>query len=232
MNTIQNPMADMLRSQTEASRRFAKVLISCTGRIDQAIIEATQHAITNQLSLADAIVSIRDPKELAGLRSKMMAQRPENALNLLKVIMQVSAEIQSELVKSMQEQTDNFGSRMAHDATAPAPSKKAHHRTDDEVFNPMAGMFSMWESALQQASSMAGQQLTTATHGMQRAAENLMDTTAWDGEGASAKAAEIAKIAAQAAADAAATVLHEHLVGAKQDSNGSGRSKAARADRH
>lgn len=221
MNTVQHYMPEMAHTQLEASRRLAKVLISGRGRLDQAFIEATHQAVTNQLSLADAAISLRDPKELASLMSGMLAQRPENAIKFLNEMMQVLVEIQSEVAKSTQQNIQRFGANVAGNAAAPA--KKVADQATDDVFNPIAGIFSVWDSAFQEFTAMAKKQMATASHSIQRAAEDVMPATMWDADVSDDNTGKIAKIAAQAAADAAATVLHGHLNSTGYGSNGRGR---------
>ena len=230
MSNVQNPMADIYHSQLEASRRFAEVIFSGTERIDHVVIEATHHAFTNQLNLAHAAVSVRDPKELANIQSNMLAHRPDNAINFQKEMMRVFAEIQNEMGKSMKECIEKFGTSMARSATA--PMKSVQDKGTDAVFNPLTGMFSVWESVFRDVASMTNKNLAATTTGIQQAAEEVMHTTVKVGDSTADQTAGIAKIAAQAAAEAAATVLHEHLNATRGGSNGSaGTSNGATAER-
>jgi hypothetical protein len=230
MSNVQNPMADIYHSQLEASRRFAEVLFSGTERIDHVVIEATHHAFTNQLNLAHAAVSVRDPKELANIQSNMLAHRPDNAINFQKEMMRVFAEIENEMGKSMKEYIEKFGSSISRGATAPL--KSAQEKSADAMTNPMTGMFSLWETAFREVASMTNKNLAATTTTMQQAAEDVMHTTVQVGESSADQTAGIAKIAAQAAAEAAATVLHEHLNSTRQGPNGATSVASAAAADH
>jgi len=220
MNNAQNSVADMVHSHLEASRRFAEVLFSGTERIDHVVIEATHHAFTNQLNLAHAAVSVRDPKELADIQSNMLAHRPDNAINLQKEMMRVLSEMQNEMGKSMKEYLERFGSGMTRGIAAPA--KPVQNGASDAMINPMTGMFSMWESAFREVASMTNKNMSATASSIQRAAEEATHATVQVHDTTADQTAGIAKIAAQAAAEAAATVLHEHLNATRGGPNGTG----------
>lgn len=219
MSNLMNPMADMYHSQLEASRRFAEVLFSGTERIDHVVIEATHRAFTNNLNLAHAAVSMRDPKELANMQSTMLAHRPDSAMNFQKEIMRVFAEIQNEMGKSMKECAEKFGANMARSATAPL--KSPQDKPAENVFNPLSGMFSLWESAFREVTTMANKNMSAASANVQRATEDVLQTTVRVTE-ASADAA------VDAAVDVAAAAMPERMnsekmsgASASSSSNGS-----------
>ncbi len=209
MSNIMNPMADMYHSQLEASRRFAEVLFSGTERIDHVVLEASHRAFTNNLNLAHAAVSMRDPKELANMQSTMLAHRPDTAMNFQKEIMRVFAEIQNEMGKSMKEYAEKFGANIARSATAPL--KSAQDKATDNVFNPMAGMFSMWESAFREVANMANKNMSAASAGVHKATEDVLQTTV-----------RVTEASADAAVEVAAAAMHERMNSEKTSgSNGS-----------
>jgi hypothetical protein len=171
-----NPITDIYHSQLEASRRFAEVFFSGTERIDHVVLEATHRAFTEQLNLAHAAVAIRDPKEIVHLQSNMLSHRPDGAVNFQKEMMRVFAEIQNEMGKSMKEYVERFGSSVARSATAPL--KSVQDRTTDTVFNPMTGIFSIWESAFREVAALANKNLTAARAGYEDVAEEMTQQSA------------------------------------------------------
>jgi hypothetical protein len=191
-------MADIYHSQLEASRRFAEVLFSGTERIDHVVLEATHRAFNNNLNLAHAAVSMRDPKELANMQSSMLAHRPDSALNFQKEIMRVFAEIQNEMGKSMKEYAEKFGSNISRGATAPL--KSVQDRTTETIFNPLTGIFSLWESTFREVASMANKNITAARTGVQRATEDALQTTV-----------RVTEASADAAVDVAAAAMPERM---------------------
>ena len=199
MPSVINPMADLYHSQLEASRRFADVLFSGTERIDHVVLEATHRAFTAQVNLAHAAVSMRDPKELATIQSTLLAQRPDNAVNFQKELVRVFAEIQNEMSKSMKDYLEKFGSNMTRSATG--PMKNAQDKATDTVFNPMTGMFSMWESAFREVATMTNKNLSTA----RSVAEEVTHSAVHVNQNASEHVAD----AMQEAAAQAAGYVHE-----------------------
>lgn len=198
MSNILNPMADIYHSQLEATRRFAEVLFSGTERLDHVVLEATHRAFTNNLNLAHAAVSMRDPKELANMQSNLLAQRPDSAMNFQKEMMRVFAEIQNEMGKSMKEYVEKFGNNVTRSATAPL--KSVQDRTTEAIFNPMTGMFSLWESAFREVATMTNKNMSAASAGVQKAAEEALHTTV-----------RVTEASVGAASDVAAAVMPEHL---------------------
>jgi hypothetical protein len=96
-------------------------------------------------------------------------------MNFQKEMMRVFAEIQNEMGKSMKEYVEKFGSNVARGATAPL--KSVQDRTTEAVFNPLTGMFSLWESAFREVATMTNKNISAASAGVQRAAEDAMHTT-------------------------------------------------------
>lgn len=229
MNNVMNPMADIYHSQLEASRRFAEVVFSGTERIDHVVIEATHRAFTNQLNLAHAAVSMRDPKELAGMQSNMLAHRPDSAMSFQKEMMRLLSEIQNEMGKSVKECMDKLGSTMTQ--TAGTPAKAPQDKVAEVMFNPLSGIFSMWETAMREVATLTNKNVAAATSKMQQATDDAMHTTVRVNDAAAEQTAGIAQIAAEAAAEAAAAVLHEHLNATGQGTNGSRSGSASAAER-
>lgn len=176
MPSVSNPIVDMYQMQLEASRRLADVVFSGTEKIDRVVIEATHRAFTDQLNFAHAIASARDPKGVANLQASFFSRRPDNAVNYQKEIMRVFAEIQNEIGRSVQDYIEQFGSNVASNATAPL--KAVQEQANESVFNPVTGMFSVWESAFREVASLANKNMAAARSSFENVANSTVSATA------------------------------------------------------
>lgn len=195
MPNVLNPIVDMYRTQLEASRRFADVMFSGTEKIDRVVIEATHHAFTEQLNFAQAVASARDPKGVANVQSTFFSRRPESTVTYQKEIMRIFAEIQNEIGRSMQEYAEKLGTNVANNATAPL--KVAQEQATDTVFNPMTGMFSVWESAFKEVASLANRNMAAARSSYENAAEAATTAT----QAAARAASDATQLATSATSD-------------------------------
>lgn len=195
MPNVLNPIVDMYRTQLEASRRFADVMFSGTEKIDRVVIEATHHAFTEQLNFAQAVASARDPKGVANVQSTFFSRRPESTVTYQKEIMRIFAEIQNEIGRSMQEYAEKLGTNVANNAAAPL--KVAQEQATDTVFNPMTGMFSVWESAFKEVASLANRNMAAARSSYESAAEAATTAT----QAAARAASDATQLATSATSD-------------------------------
>lgn len=191
-----NPIANMYQSQLEASRRFADALFSGTEKLDRVVIEATHRAVKDQLDFAHALASTRDARGIANLQSTLFAQRPDSAMSYQKEVMRVLAEVQNEIGRSMQDYIEQWGTTFASSATTPI--KAVQEQASDTAFNPMTGMFSIWESAFREVASLANKNIA--------AARSSFESVAKAASGAAQQAAGAATQAASMTAGAASGV--------------------------
>jgi hypothetical protein len=166
-----NPIADIYQTQLEASRRLADVVFSGTERIDRVLIDATHRAVTDQLNLAQAVAAARDPNGVASLQATYLSRRPDNAVNYQREIVRIMAEIQSEFGKSMQYDLEQLGSTVS----AGASMRAAPAQPNDSPFNPVTGMFSVWESAFREVASLANRNMDAARSNFEKMASATMD---------------------------------------------------------
>jgi hypothetical protein len=165
--SVLNPIVDMYQTQLEASRQFADAMFSGTEKIDRVIIDATHRAVSDQLRFAQALAAARDPKGLASLQPSLL-NRPESAVNYQKELMRVFAEMQNDLGKSVQQYVEQLTTRTANNATKPLETVQEH--TKDAMFNPMTGMFSVWESAFKEVAALANKNMVAARSTFENAA--------------------------------------------------------------
>jgi phasin family protein len=172
-----NPIADMYQTQLEASRRLADVVFSGTERIDRALIDATHRAVTDQLNLAQAVASARDPNGVASVQATYLSRRPDNAVNYQRELVRIFAEIQNEVGRSMQYYMEQLGSTMSAGA-ANVSMRAAQAQTQDNAFNPVTGLFSIWETAFREVATMANRNMAAAKSGFEKMAGSTIDAAA------------------------------------------------------
>ena len=209
MPSAMNPIIDMCQTQLEASRRLADVVFSGTERIDRVVIDAAHRAVTDQLNFAQAVVATRDPAGIADLQTTYMSRRPDNAMNYQRELIRVFAEIQSEVGKSMHYYIEQFGSSL--NANAATSTRQARDHANDAMFNPMTGMFSVWESAFREVSSLASRNMEaarssfeTVSHAAADTAQHATEVSIKTAEATASHAADVASAAAESSAEMAA----------------------------
>jgi hypothetical protein len=205
MPSAMNPIIDMCQTQLEASRRLADVVFAGTERIDRVVIDAAHRAVTDQLNFAQAVVATRDPGGIADLQSTFISRRPDNAMNYQRELIRVFAEIQSEVGKSMQYYIEQFGTSL--NTNAAASTRTAQEHANDAMFNPMTGMFSVWETAFREASSMATRNMEAARASFENVSSAAADTAQRATE-VGIKTGETMASAASDVADAASTTVN------------------------
>jgi hypothetical protein len=154
MQNLSNPLVTMYQAQLEASRQFAEAFFSGTEKIDRVVIGATRRAFDDQMHLAEAMTMARDPRSAGTtLQSSFFSRNPDTAMSTQKEIMRIIAEMQNEIGKSLQGYIEQLRTNAAASATGPLVAARA--RTDDNLFNPMNSMFSVWESAFKEVATLA-----------------------------------------------------------------------------
>ncbi|GAB3553205.1 hypothetical protein GCM10027343_39740 [Noviherbaspirillum agri] len=204
MQNVFNPMINMYQQQLEASRRFADAVLSGAEKIDRVMIGATRHAITEQLNLAQAIASARDPRGVgSAMQSTFMSRSPEDAVNYQRELVRVFTEVQSDIGRSMQDYIERLGTNAAGSTMrmSERPVETAQAQTNDAAFNPMTSMFSVWESAFKDVAALAKRNMSNT-----RSAVDDVSTRSMHRAG---NYADVAASAAHQAAEAAASTASQ-----------------------
>lgn len=177
MQNVMTPLVTMYQTQLEASRRFADAVFSGTEKIDRVMIDATHRVFTEQLNLAEAMASARDPKTAGTtLQSSLFSGTRNNAVDYQKEIMRIFAEMQNEIGRSWQDYIQQLRTQASSNATRPLEAVQT--RANDAVFDPMTSMFSVWESAFKEVADLARKNMTAARTTMSDAAEKAMQGAA------------------------------------------------------
>lgn len=215
MQNVLSPMVNMYQSQLEASRRFADAIFAGTEKIDRVVIGATHRAFNEQLRFAQALSSIRDPRNMGStLQSSLFSRNPDDAMNYQKEIMRIFAEMQNEIGRSMQDYIEQLGSNAATGVSAQL--EVVQDQANDAAFNPMTSMFSVWESAFKEVAELAKKNMVAARTAIDSAATKAREgggtTVSVTGTGARDAAATIADTAvgtSSAIAKSAASMAEE-----------------------
>jgi hypothetical protein len=165
------PMAAVYQAQLEASRRCADALLSGTEKIDRAVIDVAHRMFMRQLNFAQAMTAARDPRSVANMQSSLLA--PNDAVNCQQEIMRIFAEMQNEIGRSLQEYAEQIG---GHAASSAAPVEEVREKASETALNPIAGMFSVWESAFKEATALARKNMDAAQSAMEDAASKAMES--------------------------------------------------------
>jgi len=173
MQNVFGPMANLYQTQLEASRRFADALFAGTEKIDQVLLDATHRAVTEQLRFAQSMASVRDPQAAATAQSSFLSQRPDRAMEYQRELMRALVELQTELGNSMRQYLEQWNGTLADGAAAAEDTANDQAR---EIVNPVTSMFSFWESAMREATSMANRNLQAARDGLETAADAAQST--------------------------------------------------------
>lgn len=151
------PLASIYQTQLEASRHFADAFFSNTEKIEHVMLDATRRAFTEQLEFAQSMAAVRDPQDAASVQSAFISQRPQRAMEYQRDIMQIFADMQNALGQSMRASIAQLGQSFVRDSEAAQALQPG-----DAAFNPVNDMFSMWESALREATALAGRNMAHA----------------------------------------------------------------------
>ncbi len=215
MQNAMNPLMTMYQTQLEASKRFADAVFSGTEKIDRVMIGATHRAFTDQLNFAQAITTLRDPRNVGTtLQSSLLSRNSDDAMNYQKEIMRIFAEMQNEIGRSLHEYIEQLGTHAASSASKPLEVAQAH--ANDAVFNPMTSMFSVWESAFKEVAELAKKNMATA----RATAENTASRTVQQ----AGNYADVAASTIQEAASGVDTVVSSPSHAARGASGGEGSS--------
>jgi hypothetical protein len=197
MPSAMSPIIDMCQTQLEASRRLADVVFAGTERIDRVVIDAAHRAVTDQLNFAQAVVATRDPGGIADLQTTFLSRRPDNAMAYQRELIRTFAEIQSEVGKSMQYYLEQVTSSLTMNASAAMRPVQEH--ANDAAFNPVTGLFSVWESAFREVGALTSRNMEAARASFESASESTMEATQ--------RATELSVRAGESAASAASDAI-------------------------
>ena len=171
----QNPLVNIIQHQIDASMRLADAVFLGKGKIDRVIIDATHQAVENNLQMARALTEVQDPSQFKDLQTKL-AFHPEKNMHYQQEILSAVAEIQAEIGKSVQNYMERFGQSAAgklSDGVQTYANKESGNQNQG-MFNPVTSMFSVWERAFRDVTSLTNKNLATAN----KAAENGAYTAA------------------------------------------------------
>lgn len=171
MQQIPNPMANLYQAQLEVSRRFTDAMFEGAEKLDQLVLKAAHHAVSEQMRLAQVLAGGMNPAD-PGLAENLVRRSSGEAMNYQAEIMRVVAEMQTEFGKSMQgyiEQVASQPSRAPGRGTESATSTPTG--AGGAVPNPMTSMLSMWETAFKEATAMATRNMAAARSNVQRTAD-------------------------------------------------------------
>ncbi len=171
----QNPLVNMVQHQLDASMRLADAVFLGKGKIDRVILDATHQAVENNLQMARALTEVQDPSQFKDLQTKL-AFHPEKNMHYQQEILSAVADIQAEIGKSVQNYMERFGqgaSGKLSDGVQTYANKESGNQSQG-MFNPVTSMFSVWERAFRDVTSLTNKNLSTAN----KAAENGAYTAA------------------------------------------------------
>ncbi len=176
MQNIFNPMANIYQTQLEASRQFADAIFSGTEKIDHVLLEATHRAFTEQMKFAQSLVAVRDTQGVTDAQTMFLSQRPDRAMDYQRELIRVFSEVQNELGQSMRKYVEQLSSTAVNGAAAAASSAATDGHVND-AFNPMTGMFSVWESAFREVASLANKNMEAARNTFENTAGTAFSET-------------------------------------------------------
>lgn len=187
MQNIPNPLVAVYQTQLEASRRFADAIFAGTEKIDRVMIGATQRAFNDQLDLAQAMTTARDPQRAgAAMPSSFMVRSPDDVINYQKEIVRIVAEMQNEIGRGLRAYMEQMRTQAGRTTGAVNQLSSGEGRAqENDALNPVTSMFSVWETAFKEVADLAKKNMTAArnaaegaiSHGVQDAA-NFANTEA------------------------------------------------------
>lgn len=202
MQQLPIPMANLVRTQLEASRRFADVLFTGTEKMERLVLDATRRAVAEQFNMAQAIAAGRDATSAGvNMAGSFLQRGSDEGVNYQAEMIRVMAEMQTEIGKSMQEYLEQIGTQASGVATQTAEQAQAAG-AGDPMANPVASMLNMWESAFKEASAVAARNMSAARSSMERAADagaGIARTASRSAEQATETGAESVRKAGEAA---------------------------------
>jgi hypothetical protein len=121
------------------------------------------------------LTEVQDPSQFKDLQTKL-AFHPEKNMHYQQEILSAVADIQAEIGKSVQNYMERFGqgaSGKLSDGVQTYANKESGNQSQG-MFNPVTSMFSVWERAFRDVTSLTNKNLSTAN----KAAENGAYTAA------------------------------------------------------
>lgn len=171
MQNVTNPLVTMYQAQLEVSRQFADALFSGTEKIDRVVIGATRRAFDDQMNLAEAMSTVRDPRSAGTtIQSNLLSHNPDYAVNYQKEIMRIVAEMQNEIGKSLQAYVELL--RTNASVGAGRTAETAQTQAKDALFNPVTSMFSVWESAFKDVTALAKNNMSASRAAFDKSMSN------------------------------------------------------------
>lgn len=166
-----NPLVDMVQYQLEASMQLADAMFSGTEKIDRVMLDATRQAVDGQFKLARAITDVKDTSKLQELQTTL-AHRPEKSIQYQQKILSAFAEMQAEYGKSIQNYIEHISqSSLAHTVkSAQQQIDAGTQQSENAMLNPVSSMWSVWEQAFRDATSLANRNLMAARSSLESAA--------------------------------------------------------------
>ena len=165
-----NPLVDMVQYQLEASMQLADAMFSGTEKIDRVMLDATRQAVDGQFKLARAITDVRDTSKLQELQTTL-AHRPEKSIQYQQKILSAFAEMQAEYGKSLQNYIEHISqTSIARSAKAGQQIEAGAQQSENAMLNPVSSMWSVWEQAFRDATSLANRNLMAARSTFENAA--------------------------------------------------------------
>lgn len=187
MQSVFSPLAAIVQTQLDASRRFSEALFSGTEKIDRVFLDAGQRVFLRQIKFFQSMSSAHDPQSAATvMQESLLPHGPDEIVNCQKELMQAFVDIQNDIGRSLQEYIEQL-SRNASAGSAATLSATSHSRSapgidytggqkiaGDGFLNPMTGMFSLWESALREVTLLAQKNMVAARTAMDEAASHAI----------------------------------------------------------
>lgn len=230
MQNAMNPLVTMYQTQLEASRRFTDAVFSGTEKIDRVMRDATHRVLNEQLNLAEAMATVRDPKTAGTtLQSTLLSGNRNNAVEYQKEIMRIFAEMQNEIGRSWQDYIQQLRTQAANNATKPLETVQS--RANDTVFDPMTSMFSVWETAFKEVADLARKNMSAARTSMGDAAGRAMQGAASYADVATASMQEAARSAVDIATSTTAQAPRANESDGSEEKRGSSSSSGAGSGR-
>lgn len=100
--------AALNKSQIDTALRFAGVALQGTQRLVALQIEVAKSVLADSVSNVKTLANVKDPQELAGLRSSLVQPNIEKAGAYARNVYSIAAATQSELSKIVESQVEEF----------------------------------------------------------------------------------------------------------------------------
>ncbi|WP_151637255.1 phasin family protein [Noviherbaspirillum aerium] len=163
MQNMANPFLDVYRTQIEASRRFLDTIFASAEKIDRVLRGAAHHAVNEQLNFAEAFAQARDPASLnAALQSGVVSRNSDQAVNYQRELVRIVVEMQSELGKGVQDYVEHLRAQTTGGLSR-QDSVSMALPASETVSHPLSGLFSAWQGAFKEASSLAQRNLSNVS---------------------------------------------------------------------